>query len=88
MTTTDLIRQRLDAIASAARTGADALGGATLNLCEGTLAQLLAELDALAGRLDLVLDRLAGAAVGRHAGPPVRRSRVLTGRRGHRADFA
>jgi hypothetical protein len=57
MTTADHIRRGLDAISAA-----DALDGARLDLCEGTLAQLLCELDALAGRLDLALDRLACAA--------------------------
>jgi hypothetical protein len=38
------------------------LDGAQLDLCEGTLSQLAVELDTLAGRLDLMLDRLAGAA--------------------------
>jgi hypothetical protein len=59
MTTGDLIRHRHDAIASAAQTGADALDGARLDLCEGTLAQLLCALDTLAGRLKPVLDRLS-----------------------------
>jgi hypothetical protein len=34
------------------------LDGAALDLPEGSLAQLLAELEGLAGRLDLVLDPL------------------------------
>jgi hypothetical protein len=63
MTTAGHIRTRLGAIAGAAQTGADALGGARLDRCEGTLEQLLVELDALAGRLELVVDRLVGAAV-------------------------
>jgi hypothetical protein len=62
MTYADAIRQRLDELATAAQTGADALDGAALDLPEGTLAQLLGELEGLAGRLDLALDRL-GAAV-------------------------
>jgi hypothetical protein len=36
--------------------------GAALDLSPMILAELLLELDTLAGRLDLVLDRLAGAA--------------------------
>ena len=69
----DLVRRRLDALAcsthtacealaAAAQTGADALDGAALDLPEGTLAAILAELDGLAGRLELALDRL-GAGV-------------------------
>jgi hypothetical protein len=49
-------------LAAAAQTGAEALDGAALDVCEGTLAALAAELDGLVGRLDLVLDRV-GAAV-------------------------
>jgi hypothetical protein len=62
MTLADCIRQRLDALATACATGAEALDGAALDLPEGAMAQLLAELEGLAGRLDLALDRL-GAAV-------------------------
>jgi hypothetical protein len=62
MTLPDLIRQRLDALAAAAQTGADALDGAALDLPEGTLASIPAKLDGLAGRLELALDRL-GAGV-------------------------
>jgi hypothetical protein len=69
MSTTDLtaaIRARLDAIAGAAQTAAEALdtaagGAAALDLPEGTLAAILAELVSLDGRLDLTLDRLAEA---------------------------
>jgi hypothetical protein len=57
-----LIRARLQELACAAATGAEALDAAALDLPEGTLAQLTAELDGLAGRLDRVLDRL-GAGV-------------------------
>jgi hypothetical protein len=45
-----------------AATASEVLGGATLTLCERTLAELLPELQSLDGRLALVLDRLAGAA--------------------------
>jgi hypothetical protein len=62
VTPTDHIRQRLNAIGLAVTTAAEALDGAQLDLCEGTLSQLATELETLAGRLDLVLDRLAGAA--------------------------
>jgi hypothetical protein len=61
MTTADHIRHR-PAVASAAQTGADALDGAALDLGNGTLAELLLELESLDGRLALVLDRLACAA--------------------------
>jgi hypothetical protein len=60
-TLTDCIRHRLDALACACATGADALEGAALDLPEGTLAQLAHELDGRAGRLGLVLDRLGTA---------------------------
>jgi hypothetical protein len=62
MTPTDHIRLRLVAIGLATITAAEALDGAPLDLCEGTLSQILVELETVAGRLDLVLDRLAGAA--------------------------
>jgi hypothetical protein len=62
MTYADAIRARLDALAAAAQTGADAFDGAALDLPEATLAAILAELDGLAGRLELALDRL-GAGV-------------------------
>jgi hypothetical protein len=62
MTLPALIRQRLDALAAAAQTGADALDVAALDLPAGTLAALADELATLEGRLDLVLDRL-GAGV-------------------------
>jgi hypothetical protein len=58
----DAIRRRLGDLAAAAQTGADALDGAALDLPEGDLAELLGELEALAGRLDLVCDRL-GAGI-------------------------
>jgi hypothetical protein len=65
MSTTDLtaaVRARLDAIACQAQTAAEALDGtAALDLPEGTLAAILAELVSLDGRLDLALDQLAGA---------------------------
>jgi hypothetical protein len=61
-TLTDCIRQRLDVLANACATTEEALDSALLDMPEGTLAQLAAELDGLARRLDLVLDRL-GAAV-------------------------
>jgi hypothetical protein len=48
-------------VSAAAQTGADALDGAALDLPEGALAQLLGELEGLAGRLDLALDRLGTA---------------------------
>jgi hypothetical protein len=60
MTTTAAIRTRLDLIGAAATTAADALDGNALDLGEGTLATLLAEIDGLAGRLELVCDRLPG----------------------------
>jgi hypothetical protein len=43
-------------------TAAEALDGVTIDLGDGTLAIIVDELDTLAGRLDLLLDRL-GAAV-------------------------
>jgi hypothetical protein len=61
MSDTAVIR-RLDALAAAARTGAETLGGAALDLPPERLAQLADELDTLAGRLDLVLDKM-GAGV-------------------------
>jgi hypothetical protein len=63
MSTADLtaaIRARLDAIGAAA-TAAEAIDGAALDLPEGVLAGILAELVNLDGRLDLALDRLAEA---------------------------
>jgi hypothetical protein len=62
MSSTDLIQHRLDALGAAATTAADALDGARLDLADGTLAELLLELDSLDGRLALVLDSLAAAA--------------------------
>jgi hypothetical protein len=53
-------RDRLDAFATAT-TAADALYGAALDLPEGTLATVLAELVGIDGGLDLALDRLAAA---------------------------
>jgi hypothetical protein len=69
MTLPEAIRARLDGIACQAQTAAEALDGAGLDLADGTLAEIATELDTLAGRLDLLLDRL-GAAVDpvRHAG--------------------
>jgi hypothetical protein len=70
MSTADLtaaVRARLDAIACQAQTAAEALDPApagdppALDLPEGVLAAILAELVALDGRLDLALDRLADA---------------------------
>jgi hypothetical protein len=61
MSTTDLIRHRLDAISTAIGPGAEALDGATLDLNPDVLAELLTELDTLSGRLDLVMDRLSEA---------------------------
>jgi hypothetical protein len=62
MNLADAIRQRLDILAAASATAAQALDGAALDLPEGALAELLGELEAPAGRLDLVCDRL-GAGV-------------------------
>jgi hypothetical protein len=63
MSTADLtstIRARLDAVATAAQTAAEALdSNAALDLPEGVLAGILAEVVNLDGRLDLALDRLA-----------------------------
>jgi hypothetical protein len=62
MTTTDLLRARLDALAAAAQTGADALAdGPALDLSPEVVAELVLELETLAGRLELVLDRLSAA---------------------------
>jgi hypothetical protein len=55
-------RARPGELACAAGTGAEALDGAALDLPPEKLAPLLDELDTLAGRLELVLDRL-GAGV-------------------------
>jgi hypothetical protein len=52
---------RRDAISAATATAAEALDGAALDLSPATLAELLMEVKTLAGWLDLVLDRLAGA---------------------------
>jgi hypothetical protein len=62
MTTLDAIRHNLEALAAQAQTAGDALDGARVDLAEGTLAELLLELESLDGRMALVLDRLAGAA--------------------------
>jgi hypothetical protein len=59
---TDLIRNRLATISVATGMGAEALDGAAVDLAPHVQAELLTELDTLAGRLDLVLDRLASAA--------------------------
>jgi hypothetical protein len=70
MTLADAIRRRLDALACAAATGAEALGGAALDLPPEQLAALALELDGLAGRLELVLDKLgAGIDPAREASP-------------------
>jgi hypothetical protein len=61
MTTLEAIRHNLDALAAQAQTAGDALDGATVDLADGTLDQLLTELLTLSGRLDLVLDRLSAA---------------------------
>jgi hypothetical protein len=57
---TEAIRRHCDCISAACVTSGEALDGA-LDLPEGTPAQLLGELEGLAGRLDLVLDRLGAA---------------------------
>ena len=57
------IRDRLAALAAAAATGAEALDGQALDLDAAELSGLLSELDALAGRLDLVLDRLGPRSI-------------------------
>jgi hypothetical protein len=57
----DAIRQRLDAIAIQAQTGADALDSDALDLPEAVLAEIDFELTTLDGRLALLLDRLATA---------------------------
>ena len=63
MTTTDSLRHHLDTISAATATAAEALGdGAALDLPPSVLAELLLEVETLAGRLDLVLDRLATSA--------------------------
>jgi hypothetical protein len=56
---TAAIASRLAAIACQAQTAAEAIDGNALDLPEGTLAGIAAELGTLAGRLDLALDRLA-----------------------------
>jgi hypothetical protein len=62
MSTTDHLRQRLDAISASTATAAEALGdGAALDLPSSVLAESLLEVEMLAGRLDLVLARLADA---------------------------
>jgi hypothetical protein len=58
---TTAIRDRLNSIGAAAGTAAEALDGNAIDLPEGTLASILAELVSLDGRLDLVADRLAEA---------------------------
>jgi hypothetical protein len=81
MTTAEAIRHRLAAIASAAQTAADARDGARLDLCEGSMAQLLVQLDTLAGRLDLVLDRLSAAVEPARVKPDAARLEMLIGHR-------
>jgi hypothetical protein len=62
MTTTDHLRHHLDTISASATTAAEALfDGAALDLPRSVLAELLLEVGTLAGRLDLVLARLADA---------------------------
>jgi hypothetical protein len=64
MSTTDLVaalRDRLNSIGTAATTAAEALDGNAIDLPEGVLAGILAELVSLDGRLDLALDRIAVA---------------------------
>jgi hypothetical protein len=58
---TQAIRHQLFTIGAAATTAAEALDGNALDLPEGTLSGILAELVSLDGRLDLALDRLADA---------------------------
>jgi hypothetical protein len=58
----DLIRHRLASISVGAGMRVEALHGATLDLTEDTLGELLGELDTLDNQLVLVLDRLASAA--------------------------
>jgi hypothetical protein len=60
-TTVEAMRDRLDAIGTAATTAAEALDGAALDLPQAALASILAEPVSLDGRLDLALDRLADA---------------------------
>jgi hypothetical protein len=64
MTTTDTLRHHLDTISASTATAAEALAdsGAALDLPPRVLAELLLEVETLAGRLDLVLDSLATAA--------------------------
>jgi hypothetical protein len=60
--TTALHAARLSVIAATCTTAAEAIAGeVALDLCPGTLANLLTELQTLEGRLDLVCDHLAEA---------------------------
>jgi hypothetical protein len=60
MTTLDTLRHHLDTIAAATATVAEAFAmGAALDLPPSVLVELLLEVETLAGRLDLVQDRLA-----------------------------
>jgi hypothetical protein len=65
VSTTDLaasIRDQLHAIGAGATTAAEALDDSpALGLPTGEVAAILTELQTLGGRLDLALDRLAGA---------------------------
>jgi hypothetical protein len=62
MNTLDSLRHHLDTISAATATAVEALGdGAALDLPPSGLAELPLEVETLAGRLDLVLARLADA---------------------------
>jgi hypothetical protein len=78
---TTAIRARLDSISTAATTAAEALDGAAIDLPEGTLAGILSELVSLDGRLDLALDRLAGAAEPTRLKPDPADAEATLGRR-------
>jgi hypothetical protein len=63
MSSIGALRLQLESLAASAQTGADALADAgALDLGDGTLEQMVAELQTLDGRLALLLDRLATAA--------------------------
>jgi hypothetical protein len=57
----DSLRHHLDLLGASATTAAEALEGTQLDLPPSVVAELVLEVENLAGRMDLVLARLADA---------------------------